>query len=292
MINSMTGFGRCEVSEGERKVAVEIKSVNHRYLETSIRLPRKLNYLEGNIRKILKQYLERGKVDVYISYENLGEANVCLKYNNAIAKEYVDIYAQISKEFGIDNDIRATIIGKSQEVIVMEEQPEDEEEITSLVENTVSGACQRLAESRNAEGERLRKDLMLKLDDLIKDVNHISKRSPVIIEEYKEKILGKIAELLEDNQIDEARIAQEVTIYADKVCVDEEIVRLESHVKAMRDALSRGGAVGRKLDFIAQEMNREANTTLSKITDAAIADVAIELKTLIEKIREQIQNIE
>lgn len=292
MLCSMTGFGRCEISEEQRKVTVEIKSVNHRYLELNIKLPKKLNYLEADVRNTMKQYVERGKVDVYISYENLGEGNVCLKYNSELAKEYFDIYARISEELEVENDIKAGTIARCPDVISMEEQSEDEEEIKNIVVEAVAGACEKLVEARSAEAERLKKDLMAKLDNVSKNVKFIEERSPEIVSEYREKIMTKIKELLDDNQIDEARVVQEVTVYADKVCVDEEIVRLISHVEAMKETLNSDQAVGRRLDFIAQEMNREANTTLSKTSDNQIADVAIELKTDIEKIREQIQNIE
>lgn len=292
MLNSMTGFGRFEVCEGDRKVTVEVKSVNHRYLELGIKLPKKLNFLESDIRNELKKYLERGKVDVFITYENFGPGNECVRYNSVLAKEYFDCYARISEELGIDNDIKTSHIMRSPDVVSLESEEDDEEIIKSLVIQAIDGAAEHLVESRNAEGERLKQDLISKLENMISNMEFITEKSPIIVAEYKEKITTKIHELLEDNQIDEARIAQEVTIFADKVCVDEELVRLDSHIKAMKDALNAGGTIGRRLDFIAQEMNREANTTLSKTTDSEISERAIELKTDIEKVREQIQNIE
>lgn len=292
MLKSMTGFGRFEVSSGDRKVSVEMKSVNHRYLELGIKVPKKLNFLEGNIRNELKKYVERGKVDVYISYENLGEGSGCVKYNPTLAREFFECYSRISEELGIDNDIKTSHIMRSPDVITIESAQEDEEVITALVIEAVGGAAKKLVETREAEGAHLKEDLIGKLDTMITNVEFITEKSPVIVSEYREKIMTKIKELLEDNQIDEARIAQEVTIFADKVCVDEELVRLNGHIKAMRETLDAGGTIGRRLDFIAQEMNREANTTLSKTTDSEISDKAIELKTDIEKVREQIQNIE
>ena len=270
----MTGFGRFEASEGDRKVTVEIKSVNHRYLELGIKVPKKLNFLEGDIRNELKKYVERGKVDVFITYENQGEGNECVRYNPTLAREYFECYARISEDLGIENEA------------------DDEEIIKSLVIKAIDGAAERLVETRIAEGERLKTDLIKKLDGMVLNVQFITEKSPIIVEEYKEKITTRIHELLEETQIDEARIAQEVTMFADKVCVDEELVRLDSHIKAMKEALINGGTIGRRLDFIAQEMNREANTTLSKTSDQEISDKAIELKTDIEKVREQIQNIE
>lgn len=292
MLKSMTGFGRFEVSQGDRKVSIEMKSVNHRYLELGIKLPKKLNFLEGSIRNELKKYVERGKVDVFISYENLGDGNECVRYNPTLAKEYFECYERISKELGIDNDVKASYIMRSPDVVTIENEEDDEEIITDLVIQAIDGAAEKLVGTRISEGERLKDDLVKKLDGMAQNVRFITEKSPVIVSEYKEKITTKIKELLEDTQIDETRIAQEVTIFADKVCVDEELVRLDSHIKAMKEALIAGGTVGRRLDFIAQEMNREANTTLSKTTDSEISDKAIELKTDIEKVREQIQNIE
>ena len=292
MLRSMTGFGRFEVSKDDRKVSVEMKSVNHRYLELGIKLPRKLNFLENNLRNEIKKYINRGKVDVFVTYENLGEGDECIHYNKALAQEYFECYKQISEDLNIENDVKTSYIMRSPDVVKIENAEDDEEIIEQLVIEAIDGASQKLVETREAEGERLKADLLLKLDGMIRNVEFITKKSPVIVEEYKEKITTKIHELLEDAQIDEARIAQEVTIFADKVCVDEELVRLDSHIKAMKEDLENGGTIGRRLDFIAQEMNREANTTLSKTTDAEISDRAIMLKTEIEKVREQIQNIE
>lgn len=288
----MTGFGRYEVSSGDRKVTVEMKSVNHRYLELGIKLPRKLNFLESTVRTEMKRYVDRGKVDVFVTYENLGEGDACIRYNSMLAREYYECYKQISTELGLDNDIKTSHIMRSPDVVTIENGQDDEEIIESLVIRAIGGAAEKLIETRADEGERLKADLLAKLDSMIENVSFIKMKSPVIVAEYREKITGKIQELLEDTQIDEARIAQEVTVFADKVCVDEELVRLDSHIKAMREDLNKGGTIGRRLDFIAQEMNREANTTLSKTTDAEISERAIVLKTDIEKVREQIQNIE
>ena len=292
MLKSMTGFGRAEVSEGDRKVTVEMKSVNHRYLELGIKVPRKLNFLEGSVRNEMKKFVSRGKVDVFISYENLGKGDECIRYNSMLAKEYFDCYEQISRELGLENDVKTSYIMRSPDVITIENAQDDEEAIEALVIKAIDEAVIKLIETREEEGKRLQVDLISKLDGMIENVKFITEKSPVIVAEYKEKITNKIHELLEDNQIDESRIAQEVTVFADKVCVDEELVRLDSHIRVMREDLIKGGTVGRRLDFIAQEMNREANTTLSKTSDSEISDHAIMLKTDIEKVREQIQNIE
>lgn len=292
MIKSMTGFGRCEVSEGDRKITVEMKSVNHRYLDVSMKMPKKLNFFDSSIRAILKKYIQRGKVDVYISYEDLSEGNASLTYHPGIAAQYVEYFRQMEEQFGLTNDIQVSVLARCPEVLVMEEQQEDEKEIWHLLEQAVHGACEKFVEARVHEGEALKDDLMQKLDEILETVAFVEERFPQILSEYREKLRAKVRELFADAQIDENRLATEVTIFADKICVDEEIVRLRSHVEAVKAALETGGSIGRKLDFIAQEMNREANTILSKANDLEISARAIELKNEIEKVREQIQNIE
>lgn len=292
MIKSMTGFGRCEASEGDRKITVEMKSVNHRYLDVSMKMPKKLNFFDSSIRAILKKYIQRGKVDVYISYEDLSEGNAALTYHPGIAAQYVEYFRQMEEQFGLKNDIQVSVLARCPEVLVMEEQKEDEKEIWHLLEQAVHGACEKFVESRFREGEALKDDLMQKLEEILETVTFVEARSPQILAEYRQKLETKVRELLADVKIDENRIVTEVTIFADKICVDEEIVRLRSHAEAMKAALQTGGSIGRKLDFIAQEMNREANTTLSKANDLEVSSRAIDLKTAIEKVREQIQNIE
>ena len=292
MIKSMTGFGRCELSEGERKVSVEIKTVNHRYLDVAMKMPKKLNFFDSAIRTVLKEYLQRGKVDIFVTYEDLSESNVSLVYNQKVAEQYVKYFRQMEEQFGLENDMKVSVLARCPEVLVMEEQQEDEEEIWQLLEKAVRGACEKVVETRVREGEALRCDLLAKLDEMLRMTAFIEERSPQIMAEYRQKLEAKVQDLLTDAQTDESRIAMEVTLFADKICVDEEIVRLRSHVEATKAALESGGSVGRKLDFIAQEMNREANTTLSKANDLEISNCAIDLKTEIEKVREQIQNIE
>ncbi len=292
MIKSMTGFGRCEVTEGERKYTVEMKSVNHRYLDVNIKMPKKLNFFESSIRNELKNYAQRGKIDMFITYEDFSESNICIKYNKDIAKEYLGYLRSMAEDFGLDNDIRVSSLSRYPEVFSMEEQTIDEEEIWNGLVKAVRGAAQGFAETRIKEGENLSKDLIAKLEGMLEHVAFIEERSPQIIEEYKKRLYEKVQDFLTDISFDESRMMTEVTIYADKVCVDEEIVRLRSHIETMKQALISGGSIGRKLDFIAQEMNREANTILSKANDLAISNRGIELKTEIEKVREQIQNIE
>lgn len=292
MIKSMTGFGRCEISEAERKFTVEMKGVNHRYLDVNIRMPKKLNFFESAIRSLLKQYVQRGKVDIFISYEDLSESQVALKYNEALAVEYLKYLKQMEETFGLENDIRVSTLSRYPEVITMEEQEADEDEVWNGLKKAVEGACRQFVETRASEGEQLKQDLIVKLDGMLDKIAYIEERSPQIVAEYRVKLEEKVKEMLADTQLDEGRIASEVVIYADKICTDEEVVRLKSHIKHMRDTLSTGEGVGRKLDFIAQEMNREANTILSKANDLEVSNHAIDLKTEIEKVREQIQNIE
>ena len=292
MIKSMTGFGRCEVSENNRKFTVEMKSVNHRYLDVNIKMPKKLNFFESAIRALLKDYIQRGKVDMFITYEDMTENNVSIKYNKEIAAEYLKYLKDMAEEFALDDDIRVSTLSRYPEVLTMEEQTIDEEGIWKTLEKALRGAAEGFVETRIKEGENLRTDLISKLDGMLSHVDFIQERSPQIIAEYKQKLEDKVKDLLADVKVDENRLLMEVTIFADKVCVDEEIVRLKSHIETTKATLQAGGSMGRKLDFIAQEMNREANTILSKANDLEISNRAIELKTEIEKVREQIQNIE
>ena len=292
MIKSMTGFGRCEVAENNRKFTVEMKSVNHRYLDVNIKMPKKLNFFESAIRSELKNYISRGKVDMFISYEDLSENTSCVRYNKELAGEYLKYLRQMAEDFGLDDDIRVSTLSKYPEVFLMEEQNIDEEELWKNLQKAVQGASEMFVQTRIVEGEHLKDDLIDKLNGMLKLVDFITERSPKIIAEYREKLEEKVRDLLADTAVDEGRLLTEVTIFADKVCVDEELVRLRSHIETTKNTLVAGGSIGRKLDFIAQEMNREANTILSKSNDLEISNCAIELKTEIEKVREQIQNIE
>ena len=292
MIKSMTGFGRCEVLKDSRKFTVELKSVNHRYLDVNIRMPKKLNFFETSIRTLLKSYADRGKVDIFITYEDLSQSQVSVKYNAALAAEYLKYLNQMAEEFSLDDDVRVSTLSRYPEVFTMEECSEDEDELWNGLKEALEGAFSQFVEMRTKEGERLKEDILLKLDLLSEQIRFIEERSPQIIAEYRTKLEEKMRELLEDTQIDDNRIAAEVILFADKICTDEEVVRLKSHIQHMKETLEESNGIGRKLDFIAQEMNREANTILSKANDLDISNRAISLKTEIEKIREQIQNIE
>ena len=261
MIKSMTGFGRCEHVQGDRKFTVEIKAVNHRYFDVNIKMPKKFNFFESAIRSVMKEYIQRGKVDVFITCEDDTENNFSLKYNENIAGEYLKYYRQMAQQFNLKDDVTVSRLGSCPEVF-------------------------------SREGENLKNDLIGKLDGMLLDVDAVEERYPQVLEEYRSRLREKVDSLLADSQMDESRLAAEVILYADKICTDEETVRLRSHIEGMKAELIQGGSIGRKLDFIAQEMNREANTILSKANDLQTSNLAINLKTEIEKVREQIQNIE
>ena len=292
MIKSMTGFGRCEIQKESRKFTVELKSVNHRYLDVNIRMPKKLNFFETAIRTLLKKYANRGKVDIFISYEDLSQQQMNLKYNAALAAEYMRYFQHMSEAFQIENDVKVSALSHYPEVLAMEEQAEDEEILWSGLKEALEGAFEQFVETRTLEGTHLKEDILEKLSGMETLVGQVESRSPQIVAEYRTKLEEKVKELLSDTQIEENRIAAEVILFADKICTDEEVVRLKSHISHMRDTLEEKEGIGRKLDFIAQEMNREANTILSKANDLEVSNYAIGLKTEIEKIREQIQNIE
>ena len=292
MIKSMTGFGRYEFQQGEKKFTVELKGVNHRYLDVNIRMPKKFNFYETAIRTLLKTYATRGKVDIFINYEDASQNQVSLRYHEALAGEYLGYLRQMQADFGLQDDVTVSVLARFPEVFTMEEQGEDEEELWNGLKAALEGAFAQFAGTRETEGQNLKKDILEKLQNMETMVAFVEERSPQIVAEYRARLEEKVSELLGDTQMDEGRMAAEIVLYADKICTDEEIVRLKSHISHMRDTLEETEGVGRKLDFIAQEMNREANTILSKANDLEVSNHAIGLKTEIEKIREQIQNIE
>ena len=292
MIKSMTGFGRSERITKERRILVEMKAVNHRYCDISVKLPKKLNFLENEIRNFLKDHIQRGKVDVFITYEDYSGQDVKVVYNQSLAAQYIEYLKTMQMEFGLTSGIDATSIGRFADVFTIEDQGIDEEAVWQELKECISEAVKGFVETRRIEGEKLRTDLTEKLSNMQTMVSYIEAESPKIIEEYKKKLTEKIAELSQNLEIEQQRIATEVTIFADKICVDEEIVRLKSHIEGAKQILNEGGSVGRKLDFLVQEMNREANTILSKSNALHISNKGIDLKTEIEKVREQVQNIE
>lgn len=288
----MTGFGRCEGSSEEGKINVEMKSVNHRYCEINVRLPKKFLHFELRIRNLIKQEVIRGKVDVYINFSDYTSNNVSVKYNENLAQEYMDAFDRMKERFHIDNNVGVSSLASFPEVIVLEEKTKEEDEMWDTIEEIVVAATKELLETKSREGENLQKDILFKLEEISNYLLFIEEKAPQIVEDYYNKLRGKVADLLGDTQIEESIIATEVATFADKVCVDEEIVRLKSHIANMKDTIEEEDGIGRKLDFITQEMNREANTILSKVNDLDVTNVAINLKTEVEKVREQIQNIE
>ena len=291
-LKSMTGFGRAEVSNDQYRLSVEVKSVNSRFLDLSIKMPKKFNALEANIRNTVKEYISRGKVDLFITYESFSEKGKALRLDLPLAKEYLESMRTLVNALGVEDNVKVTNLASLPDVLVLSEESEDDDALWESLKPSLTGALERFSETRVMEGENLQKDLLGKLSEMEAIVNRIDARSPEITAAYEARLRAKVSELLEGTGIDEARIVQEVTIYSDKICTDEERVRLHSHIKNMRTKLQNGGLVGRELDFVAQEMNREANTTLSKANDLIVSEDAIGLKTLIEKIREQIQNLE
>ena len=292
MISSMTGFGRYETSTKEYRLSVEIKSVNHRYLDLSVKMPRRFNCFESAVRSLVRERIQRGKVDLYITFDDYSEDRFQLKYNRSLAQAYMRHFGEMEQEFGIRNDITVSTLAGLPEVFLMEEEEQDTESYWPVLSDAVGKALEVFAQARCREGEQLKQDLLQKLDELESMARRVEERSPQIVTEYRARLYEKMQEILGGAAADENRILMEAAIFADKVCVDEELVRLNTHIRHMREVLEEGNGVGRKLDFLAQEMNREANTTLSKSNDVALSDIAIGMKTEIEKIREQVQNIE
>ncbi len=292
MVKSMTGYGRFEAENETSKLTVEMKSVNHRYCDLSIRLPKNLNAFENDIRKQVKECVSRGKIDVYVTYESNHQGESLVKYDKDMAKSYMELLQTISNDFQLENNVDALMLSRFPEVFTLEEEHIDEEALQELVRKTVAGALKNFIHARETEGENLKKDLIRKLDHLRLVSEEIEKRAQEVFYEYKERLTAKVTELLGDTKLDDGVMATELVIYSDKICIDEELVRLKAHIQHMKETLENEDEVGRKLDFIAQELNREANTTLSKANDMILSNQGIILKTEIEKIREQIQNLE
>lgn len=291
MAKSMTGFGRAEVTADGRKFTVEMKSVNNRYLEIALRMPKVFNPLEAKIREELKMFMERGKVDVYISLEETERSDEKVVYNKALASEYMDALKQISEQFQLPLNVSATQLANFPDVLQMEDV-EEEGDLWTPLKEAIDQAAEQFVAARTREGEFLKNDLLEKLSHMSLEVNELQERAPEIVKEYQAQLTEKVKEMLGDASFDENRILQEVAVYSDHVCIDEEMVRLKSHIEAVQQELQKEGSIGRKLDFLAQELNREANTILSKTVDVESSNIAINLKTEIEKIREQIQNLE
>ncbi len=292
MIKSMTGYGRAQGSFSGGDITVEVKSVNNRYLDCGVKLPRGYAYLEEGVKSQVQKAISRGKVDVFITINAAGADNVKISVNEPVAKGYIDAMHRLVQEYGIQDDISASAISKFSDVFLVEKQEQDENEVKSAISGVVAEALGAFDAMRTREGEALKTDLLQKAEGILTLVSKVEERSPITVKAYRERLTAKMQEVLEDRQIDEARIIQEAAIYADKVAVDEETVRLRSHVDQLQNMLSEGGVIGRKLDFLMQEMNREANTIGSKGNDVEQARNVVSIKSELEKIREQIQNIE
>lgn len=292
MIRSMTGYGRGENISENRRFIVEIKSVNHRYNDITIKLPRSMNYLEDKIRKAAAHQIFRGKTDVYINFETFSTDDICVKMNEPLAKAYIEKLHYIEKTYHLSTNDSLGIVAKFPDIITVEKVQNDEDLIWNTLFPALQEAIQKFIQMRTTEGMVLKTDILKKSDFIKQLVDKIKQRAPLVILDYREKLKNRINELLDTIEIDEQRLAVEVTLFADKGCIDEEIIRLESHIIQLNEILNEGGLVGRKLDFLVQEMNREANTIASKSNDIQITQTTIDLKSEIEKIREQIQNIE
>lgn len=292
MIRSMTGFGRGENIEDGRKFTVEIKSVNHRYNDLTIKLPRNMNYIEDFVRKKLNKVIFRGKTDVFISFESTSKEDIKVVLNEEIADAYVEQFNLIKQRYNTTDEITLSLISQIPDVITVEKVEADDDMMLHILEPALNSAIDGFLQMREREGIALKKDILLKLDKIEALVENIKIRAPQILEDYKSKLKSKLEEILESKDIDESRIITEVTIFADKCATDEEVTRLESHINQIKIILEENEPIGRKLDFIIQEMNREANTIGSKSNDIETTKYMVELKSEIEKIREQIQNVE
>ena len=292
MIKSMTGYGRGEAVLNGRSITIELRSVNNRYLDCSVRLPRAYGFAEEGIKAKVKAATSRGKVDVFVSVDATQSDAVAVALNKPLAESYMKAFSEMSESFGIENDITVSVLARFTDVLTVEKVPQDQEALAADLFSVLDIALADYDRMRSVEGEKLKEDLLNKLAKMEEYVSIVEERSPQTVKEYREKLLTRLQEVLANTQIDESRILTEAAIFADKVAVDEETVRLRSHIAQFRAMLAEGGIVGRKIDFLIQEMNRETNTIGSKCTDLSISHIVVDMKSEIEKLREQVQNIE
>lgn len=292
MVMSMTGFGRAEMTVGSRDIIVEIKSVNHRYFEFFCRTSRGCSFLEDKLKKYVNERVSRGKVDMYVSVTETDDTSVEVELNKPLASGYINAMQTLANEYGIENDVSVSVLSRFGDIFQISRPPADEEAVFNDVRQVADAALEQFLLMRQAEGEKLRTDILSRAETIISIVGEIEERSPITVQEYRDRLYAKLSEVLQSANIDDQRILTEAAIFADKVAVDEETVRLRSHFDQMQKFLSSGEPVGRKLDFIVQEMNREANTIGSKVNDSALAHKVVDIKGELEKIREQVQNIE
>ena len=293
MAISMTGFGRGEFKNDNYHFLVECKTINHKYCDINVRLPRKIYFLEDKIRNYVKNFVKRGRVDLYIKLDLIGSEDVNLKFDDKLATQYVNILKEIKEKFDLQDDISVMNVAKFPEIVKCEEKEEDEDLYWSMLKEALDMSMEKLTQMRKEEGEKLAIDTIERCDILANLIDEIEKYSNTVVDEYREKLNNRISEILENPSIiDENRLAQEVAIFADKSSITEEIVRFRSHIEQLRKTVEKNDSIGRKIDFLIQEMNREVNTTGSKSSNINITNLVVEVKSELEKIREQIQNIE
>ncbi len=294
MIRSMTGYGRSQAVVDTMNITVELKSVNHRYFEFNSRVPRNYGFLDEKLKSYIGSRVSRGKVECYVSVENLEDDEIEILVNHSLAKSYLNALKDLAQinELNLRDDLAISSLARYNDIFTVHKQEADEEKIWNAVKSVAEAAVDKFILMRETEGEKLKNDVLSRADLILQKVSVIEERSPETVKEYNDKLLARITEFLSDVQVDEQRIATECAIFADKVAVAEETVRLRSHIDQLRQFLDSNEAVGRKTDFLIQEMNREANTIGSKAQDVTIARNVIDIKAEIEKIREQIQNIE
>lgn len=293
MIRSMTSYGRATGTFDGMDITLEIKSVNHRYFEFSSRVPRNYGFLDEKLKSFFQGKIARGKVECYLQIDMAGQQETVVKLNRSLAQGYINAYNELSEAFGIENDIKVSDMARVGDIFSVSKESEDEEQICSDVLSVAEQALERFMDMRTAEGEKLRDDISSRLDFILEKVSFIEQRSPQTVREYNDKLLARMREVLADVHVDEQRLLTEAAIYADKIAVAEETVRLRSHIDQFRKFFDEnGGAIGRKMDFLIQEINREINTIGSKAQDIEIARCVVDVKAEIEKIREQVQNIE
>lgn len=292
MIKSMTGFGRAMADDEKRSFIVEIRGVNNRYFDINIRMPKSLFPLEDKVRRLIATYISRGKVDVFITYRNYAREDTVVKYNKNLAKGYVEILNELKDDFSLVNDLSVSMLSRFPDIIYTEEKEENIDEVWMLMGKAIEEAASSINHMRETEGEALKTDMLQKAGEILAKIGTIRERDKEVIPLYKERLEARIKELMDAVPVDENRLALEIAMYTDKSSIDEEITRLSSHMEQFEMFLSENEPVGRKLDFLAQEMNREANTMASKSVDLLITNTVLEIKNEIEKIREQMQNIE
>lgn len=292
MIKSMTGYGRAQQSVDGMNITVELKSVNHRYFEFTSKLPRNYGFLDEKLKSFFSAKLTRGKTECYVQIEAVDEPDTVISLNHSLVKGYLEAYKELSEVYGIENDIKVSNLARVSDIFIVRKKEADEDKIWAAVETVAAAALDGFIAMREREGEKLKADVLSRLDAIIENVEFIEERSPQTVAEYNEKLVARMNDLLGEAHIDEQRILTEAAIFADKVAVAEETVRLRSHISQLRSFLELNEAVGKKMDFLVQELNREANTIGSKAQDVEIARRVVAIKAEIEKIREQIQNIE